>query len=161
MIEISTQLLDKCPVCKNSFGPFYFPYGEEAIEKTKEYKINQILRTKIWGLLNPRSAKQLNLYWACCTYLAEILSDIEAIFEKRDIDFKIKTSIAKENPWLIKRFAEVGGKIYHEPISIAYKNMKRLEANNYFNLAYGEMENMTGIDRDTIIFEAKSRMKSI
>lgn len=160
MIEIPTQLLNVCPLCNQSFGLFFMPHGDEAQEESKAYKLYQILKSKFWGIAKPRSVIQLNLYWACCKLVSELLSDHENILDESDIDFDIKIRIAKKKPAMIKRFKFVNG-IYHMAyISVAFRNMKHLEACKYFDSAFPMLGKDVGMDEDELIMKAKARMKS-
>ena len=160
MIEIPTQLLNACPICKQSFGMFYSPHGDEAVEKTKTYKLYQILKSRFWGIAKPRSVIQLNLYFSACGFIAEMLSDHNNILSKEDVDFEVKIKVAKENPSMIKRFKLVSGITYIEPISVAFKNMKHLEACKYFDKAFLIMSKMVKIDTEELITRVKQQMLS-
>lgn len=159
VIEIPTQLLNACPLCRQSFGLFYLPYGDEATEKTKTYKLYQILKSRFWGIAKPRSVKQLNLYFSACGFIAEMLSDHNNILSKEDIDFDVKIRVAKENPSMIKRFKVVSGITYVEPISVAFKNMKHLTACKYFDKAFPIMGKMVEIETEELIIRVKQAMK--
>ena len=159
MIEIPTQLLNACPLCKQGFGLFYLPYGDEAVEKTKTYRLYQILKSKFWGIAKPRSVKQLNTYFAACGFVAEMLSDHNNILSKEDIDFDVKVRVAKENPWMIKRFKVVSGITYVEPISVAFRNMKHLESISFFGKAFEILATMVDMDTEELIMKVKERMR--
>lgn len=158
MIEIPTQLMSNCPICGQNFGLFYLPYGDEAQEKSKGYKLYQILKSKFWGIAKPRSVKQLNTYWACCKLASEILSDHNNIFSKDDIDFEVKTKVAKDHPAMIKRFKMISGVMYIEPISVAFRNMKHLEACKFFDKGFPIMGKMVKMSSDRLIAETQERM---
>lgn len=158
-ISIPTQIKDTCPICGNTFGLYYLPCGDEAQEKSKEFLPNQICENKIIGSKKGRSITQLNLYWACCGIMAELLSDHDNIWDKADIDFEIKIRIAKKKPALIKRFKVVSGMTYMEPISTSFANMKHLEACKYYDLALPEMAKMGRMTADELISLAKSKMR--
>lgn len=160
MKEIPLQLLDKCPICKQSFGLFFMPYGEEAIEDTKSFKAFQIVRAVVYGIQKPRSVKQLGTYWAVCGYVAQLLSDHENILDRKDIDFDVKIRVAKKKPAMIKRFKMIDGITYIEPISIAFKNLPHLMACDYFSIAFDLMAEDTGLSVDVLIEETKKRMKT-
>lgn len=158
MIEIPTQLRNKCPVCDQGFGWYFLAYGDEAQEKSKTYTLYQILKNKIWGIKKPRSVKQLNTYWACCNLAAEMLSDHENILSKDDVDFDVKTRVAKDNPAMIKRFKIISGITYIEPISVAFANLKHLEACKYFDKAFPVMSKMVNLDSEELIMKAQEKM---
>jgi len=139
-------------------GLHYLPYGDEAIEKSKEFTLYQILDSKITGSKKARSIKQLNLYWKCCDTVAELLSDHENILDKGDVDFEVKIRVAKKKPAMIKRFKVMGGITYMEPISTSFANMKHLEACQYYDPAIKEMGKMVEMTPDELIIAAKERM---
>jgi len=134
------------------------PYGDEAVEKIKEFTVNQVLDSKLTGSKKARSYAQLGLYWACCSTAAELLSDHDNILDRRDIDFDAKIRVAKKKPELIRRFKIVGGITYLEPISTSFANMKHLEACRYYDHALKEIGKMVSMSVDRLIAEAKARM---
>ena len=156
-INIPTQLRHRCPACEFLFW-HYIPYGDEAEEKSKEFTLYQILESKITGTKRERSLAELNLYWKCCGLVAELLSDHNKILNKQDVDFEIKTRIAKDNPSMIKRFKMIDGILYIEPISISFANMKRLESRKYFPKAFPMLADMVEMTEDELIAQAKARM---
>ena len=158
MIEIATQKKSECPACQHRFV-FLLPFSQEDIEELKNYNLNQVLKNRITGNLKERSLLQLRLYWGGCRYLAIQLSDHENILTAEDIDFEIKTRVAKENPSMIKRFKMITGIMYIEPISIAMVNMKHLEACKYFDKAFPMMGDMVGKTIDEFIALVKGSFK--
>ena len=119
----------------------------EDKDKLKVYSVNQIVRAKLYGVEKPRSYQQLKLYWACCRKVAE---NLENTFQD-DIDFEVKIQVAKKHPGMIRRFRSIGGITYMEPISIAYMNMKHLEACRFFDLAFPIMAKMIGVTVDELL----------
>lgn len=141
MIDISLQYRNKVLV----------PYSQEDHEALSAYQQNQILRAKITGAEKPRSYEQLKLYWACCKAVADNLEDMT----KEDVDFHVKITVAKNHPALVKRFQVVNGIVYMEPISIAYANMKHLEACKFFDFAFPILADMINIDVEVLTGNAK------
>lgn len=137
MIEIAVQKRDKTLV----------PFSQEDLDALSEYNENQVLRAKLYGAEKPRSYQQLKLYWACCRTVAENLEDTR----ETDVDFAVKIKVAKSHLGMIKRFKLVDGVVYMEPISIAYTNMKHLEACDYFKLAWPIMAEMIGVTKDELL----------
>jgi len=151
MIDIPAQLLNKCPVCSNSFGNFFVPSGDDAEGKAKDFLPNQIVRCKIAGTKKARSIIQLNLYWKCCEIVADSL-DGES---KDSIDFSTKVGLK-----FIKSFRVCNGQTFVEVDSISFKNLSHIVACNYFDRAFPFLAKLIKIDEDTLISEAKSRMKT-
>jgi len=159
MIEIPTQLRKNCPICGGTFGYYFLPHGDQAQEECRVYKLFQTLKSKFWGIKKPRSVKQLNLYWACCAFVAENLSDHEGLLDKNDIDFDVKIRVAKTHPVLIKRFKVVDMITHVSYISIAFRNMRHLEACKYFDVSIPLLGKMVGVnDAEKFIDEVKKRM---
>lgn len=150
MIEIALQI-------KNDY--LLHPFSIEDLDKLKEFKPNQVVIGKIKGAKKPRSLAQINLYWSCCTVMAELLSDHNNIWDKADIDFEVKIRAAKKKPALIKRFKVVSGLTYMEPISTSFANMKNLEACNFYTIALSEMAEMAEMTVEDLIALAKSKMR--
>lgn len=150
MKEIFTQIQNACPICKGKFGLFYLPFQDSDREKSKEFKLFQVVRNRIFGFEKVRSLKQLGLYWIRCKNIAEMISDHETQYTDKDIDFKVKIQVAKQHPSLIKRFQMITGILFVEPISISYENMKHLIACKYFDFAYNVMSDMIGASIDEV-----------
>jgi hypothetical protein len=131
-------------------GKTLVPFSEEDLEALREYKENQVLRAKLSGAEKPRSYQQLKMYWSCCRTVAENLEGVT----KDDVDFEVKIQVAKKHPSMIRRFHSVQGVVYMEPISIAFHNMKHLEANNFFNQAWPIMAQMIGVTTDELLANA-------
>lgn len=129
-------------------GKTLSPFSNEDREALKQYKPNQILRAKITGAEKPRSYEQLKLYWACCKTVAD---NHPQDLNKDDIDFQVKIKVAKHNPSMIKRFQADKGVVFMEPISIAFANMKHLEACRFFDLAFPIMAEMIGITTEELL----------
>lgn len=159
MIEIATDIRNECPKCSQYIGEFLRPCTEDSKESIKGLKLYQIVKAKLYGIKKPRSVKQLNTYWSCCALVAELLSDQDNIFSADDIDFKAKIRVAKSEPRLMKRFQVINGIAYIEPISIAFKNLKHLDACRYFDKALNFMAKAVGLeDAEELVLKAKERM---
>lgn len=128
-------------------GKALVPYSQEDLETVREFKQNQVLRVKISGVQKPRSLRQLKMYWAACRTVAENLEGMT----KDDVDFEVKIRVAKEHPSMIRRFREINGSVFLEPISISYENMGHLEACHFFDLAFPIMASMIDVETDTLL----------
>ena len=157
-IKIPIQLRHNCPACEFRYW-HYIPYGDEALEKSKEHTVYQILESKITGTKKERSIIQLNLYWKSCDTVAELLSDHNNQFIKEEIDFEVKIRVGKKHTWMMKRLKSVGGIVYIEPISIAIQNLGHLEANRFFDKGFKELADMVEMTVDELVAQAKARMR--
>lgn len=142
MKDIAVQLRDNVLV----------PYSEKDLESLKEYKQNQILRAKITGAEKPRSYEQLKMYWALCKVVADNMEDMTP----EDVDFEVKIKVAKHHPSMIRRFRSVDGAVFMEPISIAYSNMKHLEACKFFDLSWPIMAKMIDVSPEELLQNANN-----
>lgn len=125
-------------------GRVYKPFTLDDVDKVKEHKPNQVVKIQAYGTDKERSYIQLQRYWVLCTKAAIVMSDHNNQLTREDIDFKLKARAMKKNPAFIKRFEVIGEKVVIEPISIAFRNMKHLIANKYFDIANNELEKLTG-----------------
>lgn len=112
------------------------------------FKLFQPLKARLFGGIKPRSLKQLAAYWTACKYISGQISNERKQYDKegKHVDFMTKIAVAKQSPQIVKYFHAKDGVIYMQTISISYKNMKHLEACDYFNLAFpilADMGNMT------------------
>ena len=156
MIEIQTQLHEQCPICKQSFGLFFLPYGDEAVEKAKEYKVFQILRSLFYGVTKPRSVAQLNTYWACCTFTAQSADDPK-INTKEKVDFMCRVELNFVDPNVI--YVKLDGTVVRGYRSIALKNLRHIEATKYFDGAFGLMADILGVTPEKLIENVKANMR--
>lgn len=131
MIEIPLQLR-KCPSC----GLSYHPYGDEAQEQAKAHKENQIVVGRLRGTEKARSLKQLNTYWAACTFIANTIEHGQWN-TKEKVDFHCRVALHFVDPSLI--VVKPDGSVQFHYRSISFKNLNSIEANNYFNRAYETM----------------------
>ncbi|MDO9536094.1 MAG: hypothetical protein Q7J85_12380, partial [Bacillota bacterium] len=69
MKEIFSQIRNSCPICKQDIGLFFLPFSDEDREKSREFKLFQVVRTLVHGIKKERSLKQLNTYWAACGFI--------------------------------------------------------------------------------------------
>jgi hypothetical protein len=157
-IRIPTQLRKQCPACEFQYL-HYIPFGDEAEENSREFLLYQILESVFTGSKKERSIAQLGTYWKCCEVVAELLSDHENIWDKEDIDFEVKAIVGKKHPWMIKRFKIIRGIAHVELISIAFQNLKVLDANKFFDKAFKELADMASMTVDELIALAKSKMR--
>ena len=156
MIEIQTQLHEQCPICKQRFGLFFLPHGDEAVEKAKEYKVFQILRSLFYGVTKPRSVAQLNTYWACCTFVAQSADDPK-INTKEKVDFMCRVELNFVDPNVI--YVKLDGTVVRGYRSIALKNLRHIEATKYFDGAFGLMADILGVTPEKLIENVKANMR--
>ena len=136
MIECALQLRDDYTVK---------PFSQEDLDKVKEFKPNQILRGKLWGVKKPRSLIQLRLYWVLCQTVADNLDGVT----KEDVDWKCKKECK-----LIKRFEVEKDKVFIEMMSVAIANLPHMEACNYFDRAFKVMAKILDVKVEELLKNA-------
>lgn len=136
MKEIFSQIRNTCPICKQGFGLFFLPFGDEDREKAKEFKPNQVVKTQVYGFKKERSLIQLHLYWAACGFIADNTDQIRWN-TKEKVDFQCRVGAHFVNPDLV--IVKPDSSVIFAYRSIAMKNLEHIEACNYFNQAYGIM----------------------
>ena len=161
MIEIATQLRDKCPVCNTSFGNYFIPVYEEDQEATKTYKVFQILKSRFFGVEKPRSVEQMGTYWAACKFTADNLDHVGKFRywnSKANVDFQLRVSLDFRDTSVVSVHPD--GTVAFRYKSIAFPNLRHIMACQYFDRAFELMSHVLGMDVKEFINAVKSVMKS-
>lgn len=146
MKEISAQIIKG----------FFVPHSEVDKDITAEFKPNEIVKLKIYGVQKQRSVKQLGLYFSGCKLLSENTDDPKwNNYRKVDWQLRNRLQFYDHDLTLV-----IGGNVQFKVRSISFKNLKHIEACNYFDRAFDLMATFLGVDHDTLIGEIKSRMTS-
>lgn len=146
MIEIEAQ------VSQDSKSYHVLPmYYDEA----RNYKPNQIVRLKVYGVEKQRSVLQMNTYWACCKEVANN-TDNPKWNHKEKVDFQIRVALDFRD----QRFIAVSGdgSIQFKYLSIAFANLKHIMACNFFERAFEVMAEFLQVSVEELIEMAKANM---
>jgi len=127
MIEVTLQI-------RNDYS--IKPFSKEDLEKLHAYKPNQVCKAKISGVAKPRSYIQLKAYWSACKKVADN-NEAPGWQSKEQVDFQVRVALRFYDPDLI--IAKPDGSIAFSYRSIAFKNLKHIEACNYFTNAFEVM----------------------
>ena len=146
MIEISAQLTHDYK---------YIPLPMDA-EKAREHHPNQIVRLKVYGTQKERSIKQMNTYWACCNEVANN-TEQKRWDTKTKVDFQIRVELDFKDPEFLA--VSPDGSVQFLYRSIAFPNLKHIEACNYFDRAFDVMAKFLGTTVEELIEMAKSNMQ--
>ena len=123
--------------------PLIRPYTDEDEDTLRDYRPNQVVRQKIYGIQKQRSVPQLRLWWASCRFLSENTED-------RNWNTRRKVSdhvLANLGEFDTKRAIVLpDGTVYMPLKSISFKTLKHLEACNIFNRGYEEMASKMGVE---------------
>jgi hypothetical protein len=162
--DIEVHKRSGCPMCKVSFGDYLMPSSPEGIEALKDYKVHQPLRNRITTIKGEklRSLSQMNLYWAACTLVADNIDDSDPKFKrwktKEAVDFKIRVALDFTDKNLLA--VKPDGEVVFKYRSIAIRNLKHIEACNYFSQAFELMAHILKMTKDDFIRAVKSKMLS-
>ena len=148
MKEVFMQIRNSCPICKQGFGLFYLPFGDDDREKSKEFKLFQIVRNQIYGFKKERSLKQLNTYWRACQIVADN-NGSPGWQTKEQVDFNLRVSLHFYDSDLI--VAKPDGSIAFSYRSIAFKNLAHIEACSFFEKAFSLMADKLKITVDELL----------
>ena len=127
MIEIAAQIKDDYSL---------HPFSQEDLDELREYKPNQVVKVKITGCKKQRSYRQLKAYWAACKTVADN-NESPGWRTKEQVDFQVRVALRFYDPELI--IAKPDGSIAFHYRSIAYKNLRHIEACGYFDRAFEAM----------------------
>jgi len=146
MIEVALQLTRQYALV---------PSSAEDLEKIKNYRPNQIVRAKVVGVKKQRSIRQLNLYWACCSTVAQNTQDPKWN-TKEKVDFNCRVGCGLKDHDYIAMTPE--GYPQFKYLSISFKNLGHVEACDYFNKAMDHMAAFLGVSTDKLIRAAQDGM---
>jgi len=128
------------------------PFSQEDQDKWDEYKPNQLIRCKTYGVDKPRSYQQLKLYWVVCQTVADN-NETPGWQTKEQVDFQCRVKLHFVDPNLI--IAKPDGSIAVHYRSIAFKNLKHIAACNYFNNAFDVMAKKIGRPVEVLLENAQ------
>lgn len=131
------------------------PFDLESEEALSNFRINQPLVGAIHGTNKERSVVQLNLYWKACEVFAENTNETDKNTKKK-ADWWARNSLCFFDPNYT--FVRSGGTVSFKVRSISFKNLKHIEACDYFERAYEIMAGYLGVPVDVFINEVKSRI---
>ena len=133
----------------------FHPSSEEDLEISREYKQNQILRCKLYGVEKPRSVKQMNTYWATCQLVSENTEN-RLWNTKEKTDFQCRVELHFVDPDLV--VVKPDGTVIFSYRSIAFINLGHAMACNYFDGAFVVMAKFLGTTTDKLIEMVKDRI---
>ncbi len=139
MVDVALQI--------NSDGTLK-PYALEDREALSDFMPNQIVRAKITGATKARSYPQLKLYFVICKIVADNLDDPEWS-DKNKVSFQVKVALRFYDR--DKSIVDEYGTRHIVWRSVSYKNLKHLEACNYFNKAYDFLSDKLGCSVEELL----------
>lgn len=145
MIEIAIQIKDDYSL---------HPFSQEDLDLLKGYKPNQICKAKISGVAKQRSYRQLKAYWSACKKVADN-SEKHGWKTKEQVDFQCRVALRFYDPNLI--IAKKDGSIAFHYRSIAFKNLKHIEACDYFSQSFEVMAKALNTTVEKLIESLKDK----
>ena len=146
MKELSIQKTRPCQHCHSTMRP----YSDQDAEIWSEYGDYQVMRAKVSGHKKQRSLQQLRLYWACCQTVAE---NSEAWKTKEAVDFNIRVALDFRDPARVAVRPDGTVQFYYR--SIAFKNLRHMEACRYFDRAFEAMAAHLGVTVGELVENAE------
>ena len=105
------------------------PLSVDDAEKLSEFRDNQIVKAKISGVEKNRSYLQLKRFFALCRIVSENTED-ENWNTKEKVLEQVKIKLQ-----FIDSYMVVNGSVHIKTKSISFKELKHMEACNFFNRA--------------------------
>ena len=128
------------------------PANIEAMEELKNYKPNQLVKVKVSGIQKERSVEQLGLFFICCQMVVDNLEDPN--WDSKD---KVKLQVKIELQFIdINKSVVRNGLLHPHYRSISFRNLKHMEACNFFDRAFLFLANQLGITVDKLIRNSNS-----
>jgi hypothetical protein len=118
---------------------------------------NQMVKQTITpiGAQKQRSVAQLNLYWACCKEVADNTDD-QKWNTKEKVDFQCRVILDfRDKSYIAVR---PDGTVQFKYRSISFKNLKHMEACNYFTRAFDVMAGFLGVTVEDLVRMAQEHM---
>ena len=138
--------------CQIQQNQHLWPYSEEDLDKLKDFHPNQLVRIKVYGTTKQRSLKQLKTYWRACKKVADNTEDFRWN-DKDKTDFQCRVALHFVDPKCT--VVRPDGAVQFKYRSIAYANLKHIEACRYFDRAFEIMALKIGIPVEELYKEAK------
>jgi hypothetical protein len=129
------------------------PFDEQSKDDLAEFKPNQIVICKVSGTRKERSLTQLKTYWAACSMVSEN-TDHPKWNSRIKTDWQIRNRLLFYDHDLT---LVINGYVTFKVRSISFRNLKHIEACNYFDRAFDLMASFLKTDRETFINEVKMR----
>ena len=139
-------------------GSFTPSSAEDDEVAHNTYKMNQMVRIKTYaiGAEKQRSSEQLNTVMACCQLVADNTENPQ-LNSKAKVKFACKVHTDFRDPAIT--FVSPDGTVQFHYRSFSFDNLKHMEACNLFERCFDFMASLMGIDKDTMIAEAQSKMR--
>jgi len=129
-------------------GTSLHPNDLKTLDALKEYPKGTAFGVKAKKTANFRSLEQLRLYWKCCNVVAEN-SGRQEYATKDNVDFRIRVALKFFDESMT--IVQPDGTVVFKVRSIALKNLKHIEACNFFDRAFELMASVFDMSKDDFI----------
>ncbi len=138
MIEVAAQMRKGIP----------HPYTQEDMEALKEYKENQIIRMKTYGVQKERSYKQLKLlHGVLRTVVANTEDPGWSSLEKAKHSLKVALHYVNEGITAVDKH----GTVHFSFRSFGYADLPHMEATRVFQRAWPILAKVIGVSEDELL----------
>ena len=142
MIEIAAQMRKGIP----------HPFSQEDMEALKEYKENQIIRMKTYGVQKERSLKQLRLlHGVIRTVVASTKHPNWSSLPKAKFSLKVALHYVNEGVTAVDRH----GTVHFSYRSFGYADLPHMEACRLFERAWPILAKVIGVSEDELLENAE------
>ena len=138
MIEIAAQIRNGIP----------HPFSQEDVEALKEYKENQIIRMKTYGVQKERSYQQLKLLHAVLrTVVANTEHPNWNSLEKAKHSLKVALHYVNEGVVAVDK----QGTVHFSFRSFGYADLPHMEATRVFQRSWPILAKVIGVSEDELL----------
>ncbi len=130
------------------------PADEKSAEYIRSIQAGEYVPATI-KVVDQRSLEQLRLFWSCCQLVANNTED-QNINTKDKVAEQIKIACRFVDTWYYYTNTKTGEKQLNlKTKSIAFDNLRQVEANNFFDEAFSKMAEMIGITKDEMMTQVE------
>ncbi len=141
MIEVALQYRDNA----------FYPYSQEDLEASKEFRDNQIVRAKIQGVKKERSYKQLKMFHGVLRTVAENARHPNwNNLPKAKFSLKVALNYVNEGVVAVDR----QGTVHFSYRSFGYADLPHMEACNVFDRSWPILAKVLGITEKKLLENA-------
>lgn len=128
------------------------PLTLEDAEAWSNFKDNQIVRCKVYGVKKERSYFQLKMLHGILKTVAENTENPNwDTLAKAKFSLKVALHFIKEDVVVVDK----QGRVHFEYRSFGYADLDHMEANRVFDRAWGILADVIGITEDELLQESK------
>ena len=120
-------------------------HDQDEIKKLPQAKM---FRAVLYDVKNPRSVRQLNMFFACCQTVADNTED-KYWNTKEKVAFQVKVALQFIN--LNETIVDPQGKVHFKYRSISFDELPHMEACDFFNRAWEVLAAKIGVTVEKLL----------